>query len=206
MATLGTTPPNTTLSQNNGIVALTRCASTSAGYSCGFWLLAFGVISKIGAWILSIPDCVLGGALTFLFANIIVSGIKLIGFHRIDRRTHYVVAASLALGVGTALVPAFSKPGIGSSQSKPNQWWPYEEGMSDAADSFRVGLMIAVNTPYFIGSMTAIILNLIIPMETVEDADLEVEKLWHEEDNTDVVKPEKMDGFVDEKGESEETV
>lgn len=206
LAALGTTPPNTTLSQNNGIVALTRCASTSAGYSCGFWLLTFGVISKIGAWILSIPDCVLGGALTFLFANIIVSGIKLIGFHRIDRRTHYVVAASLALGVGTALVPAFSKPGIGSAQSKPNQWWPYEDGMSDAADSFRVGLMIAVNTPYFIGSMTAIILNLIIPMETVEDADLEVEKLWLEEDNDDVVKPEKMDGFADEKGESEETV
>jgi uracil-xanthine permease len=108
-AALGTTPPNTTLSQNNGIVALTRCASTSADRACGFWLLIFGVIAKIGAWILSIPNCVLGGALTFLFANIIVSGIKLIGFHRIDRRTHYIVAASLALGVGTALVPAFSK-------------------------------------------------------------------------------------------------
>jgi uracil-xanthine permease len=67
-AALGTTPPNTTLSQNNGIVALTRCASTSAAYSCGFWLLIFGVIAKIGAWILSIPNCVLGGALTFLFA------------------------------------------------------------------------------------------------------------------------------------------
>ena len=111
IAALGTTSPNTTLSQNNGIVALTRCASTSAGFACGVWLLIFGVIAKIGAVILSIPDCVLGGALTFLFANIILSGIKLIGFRRIDRRTHYIVAASLALGVGTALVPAFSSPG-----------------------------------------------------------------------------------------------
>lgn len=59
-AALGTTTPNTTLSQNNGIVALTRCASTYAGYACGCWLLIFGVIAKIGAWILSIPDCVLG--------------------------------------------------------------------------------------------------------------------------------------------------
>ena len=33
-AALGTTPPNTTLSQNNGTVALTRCASTSAGRAC----------------------------------------------------------------------------------------------------------------------------------------------------------------------------
>jgi uracil-xanthine permease len=182
-AALGTTPPNTTLSQNNGIVALTRCASTAAGYSCGFWLLIFGVIAKIGAWILSIPDCVLGGALTFLFANIIVSGIKLIGFHRIDRRTHYIVATSLALGVGTALVPAFSSPGIGAQAEKPNQWWPYDPDMSDALDSFRVGVMIAVNTPYFIGSITAIILNLVIPTDLIDDAEIEIEESWQNEES-----------------------
>ncbi|KAG7342927.1 uracil-xanthine permease [Nitzschia inconspicua] len=185
-AALGTTPPNTTLSQNNSVVALTRCASTSAGYSCGFWLLCFGVIAKIGAWILSIPDCVLGGALTFLFANIIVSGIKLIGFHRIDRRSHYIVGTSLALGVGTALVPAFSSPGIGAAASRPNQWWPYNDGMSDAANSFRVGCMIAINTPYFIGSVTAILLNLIIPTDLEDDLEVEIEATWHvEEDDGD---------------------
>lgn len=171
-AALGTTTPNTTLSQNNGIVALTRCASTSAGYSCGFWLLIFGVIAKIGAWILSIPDCVLGGALTFLFANIIVSGIKLIGFHQIDRRTHYIVAASLALGVGTALVPAFSSPGVGAGAERPNQWWPYDPDMSEALNSFRVGVMIAINTPYFIGSVTAMILNLVIPMDLIDEGEI----------------------------------
>jgi len=53
-AAVGTTPPNTTLSQNNGIVSLTRCASADAGFACGFWLLIFGVIAKIGAWILSV--------------------------------------------------------------------------------------------------------------------------------------------------------
>jgi uracil-xanthine permease len=181
-AALGTTPPNTTLSQNNGIVALTRCASTSAGYSCGFWLLCFGVIAKIGAWILSIPDCVLGGALTFLFANIIISGIKLIGFDRIDRRTHYIVAASLALGVGSAMVPAWSAPGIGAGQSRPNQWWPYSDDMSTAADSFRVGVMIAINTPYFLGSICAIILNLVIPTDLIDEAELEIEETWHKEE------------------------
>lgn len=193
-AALGTTPPNTTLSQNNGIVALTRCASTSAGYACGFWLLIFGVIAKIGAWILSLPNCVLGGALTFLFANIIVSGIKLIAFERIDRRTHYIVAASLALGVGTALVPAFSSPGIGAAATKPNQWWPYDPEMSEALDSFRVGLMIAVNTPYFVGSIAAIILNLLIPTDLIDDAELEIEESWNdveEEEVKEEVKEEK---------------
>lgn len=178
-AALGTTTPNTTLSQNNGIVALTRCASTYAGYACGFWLLIFGVVAKVGAWILSIPDCVLGGALTFLFANIIISGIKLIAFERIDRRTHYIVATSLALGVGTALVPAFSAPGIGAAADRPNQWWPYNDDMSDALDSFRIGVMISINTPYFIGSITAIILNLVIPTDLIDDAEVEVEETWH---------------------------
>ena len=178
-AALGTTTPNTTLSQNNGIVALTRCASTYAGYACGFWLLIFGVVAKVGAWILSIPDCVLGGALTFLFANIIISGIKLIAFERIDRRTHYIVATSLALGVGTALVPAFSAPGIGAAADRPNQWWPYNDDMSDALDSFRIGVMISINTPYFIGSITAITLNLVIPTDLIDDAEIEVEETWH---------------------------
>lgn len=211
-AALGTTTPNTTLSQNNGIVALTKCASTSAGYACGFWLLIFGVIAKIGAWILSIPDCVLGGALTFLFANIMLSGIKLIGFHRIDRRTHYIVAASLALGVGTALVPAFSAPGIGSSAERPNQWWPYTPGMSDAADSFRVGCMIAINTPYFIGSVTAIILNLIIPTDLIDDAEVEIEASWQEkgddEEEDDEVSPLKetvKESKADEEQEGSQT-
>ena len=199
-AALGTTPPNTTLSQNNGIVALTRCASTSTGYACGFWLLVFGVIAKIGAWILSIPDCVLGGALTFLFANIIVSGIKLIGFHRIDRRTHYIVAASLALGVGTALVPAFSSPGIGVGAERPNQWWPYDPDMSEALNSFRVGVMIAVNTPYFIGSITSIILNLIIPVDLIDDAELEIEEQWNveEEEPLSTSDPDKKDLMEDQ--------
>ena len=119
------------------------------------------------------------GALTFLFANIIVSGIKLIGFERIDRRTHYIVATSLALGVGTALVPAFSRPGVGTSATRPNQWWPYDEDMSDALDSFRVGCMISINTPYFIGSICAIILNLVIPTDLIDDAEIEVEETWH---------------------------
>lgn len=83
------------------------------------------------------------------------------------------------------MVPAFSSPGIGASASRPNQWWPYQEGMSDAANSFRVGCMIAVNTPYFIGSITAIILNLIIPTDLVDDTEVEIEATWQNEEDSD---------------------
>eukprot|EP00977_Amphora_coffeiformis_P012175 scaffold2997_cov182-Amphora_coffeaeformis.AAC.5 len=141
-------------------------ANAQNGCMCGFLTL----------WTVAVSH---SGALTFLFANIIVSGIKLIGFDRIDRRTHYIVATSLALGVGTALVPAFSSPGIGPSAARPNQWWPYKEDMSDALDSFRVGCMISINTPYFIGSLCAIFLNLVIPTDLIDDAEIEVEETWH---------------------------
>ena len=50
--------------------------------------------------------------------------------------------------------------------------------MFEGLDSFRVGVMIAVSAPYFIGSVVAIILNLIIPMELVDLEELAVEELW----------------------------
>ena len=47
--------------QNNGVIALTRCASRRAGYACGIWLILFGVLGKFAALFTTIPDCVLGG-------------------------------------------------------------------------------------------------------------------------------------------------
>ena len=58
--------PNTTYSQNNGVIALTNCGSKAAGIACGVWLILFGIFAKIAAVITSIPDCVLGGVTTFL--------------------------------------------------------------------------------------------------------------------------------------------
>ena len=68
LATLFTSPPNTTFSQNNGVIALTRCASRAAGFGCAFWLMCFGVIGKLGAVFASIPICVVGG-MVFWVAN-----------------------------------------------------------------------------------------------------------------------------------------
>jgi len=60
---LTTTMPNTTFSQNNGVIALTKCASRRAGYACGCWLIFLGIFSKIAGIITSIPDCVIGMSL-----------------------------------------------------------------------------------------------------------------------------------------------
>lgn len=49
--------------RNNGVIAITRCASRAAGIACCIWLILFGCFEKFGACIASIPDCVLGGAI-----------------------------------------------------------------------------------------------------------------------------------------------
>ncbi len=63
---LATSLPLTTFAQNNGVIALTNVASRQAGWACAFWLLILGILGKFGAFVTSIPNCVLGGMTTFL--------------------------------------------------------------------------------------------------------------------------------------------
>ncbi|CAE7898638.1 uapC, partial [Symbiodinium necroappetens] len=106
LACLMTCPPNTTFSQNNGVIAITRCASRAAGIACCFWLIVLGCFEKFGAAIASIPDAVLGGMTTFLFANVLVSGINIVGGSgQMGRRTRFILAVSLGVGVGVAALP-----------------------------------------------------------------------------------------------------
>ena len=106
LSSLFTSMPNTTFSQNNGVIAMTKCASRRAGIACGLWLILMGVFGKIAGLITSIPDCVLGGMTIFLFCNVLVSGITLA--QRCDlhsRRTKFIFAMSLAVGVGVTVWP-----------------------------------------------------------------------------------------------------
>ncbi len=61
---------------------------------------------QFGGWVLSIPNCVLGGMTTYLFANVITSGIKLlIAKGPISRRDRVILAWSLGFGIGLSIVP-----------------------------------------------------------------------------------------------------
>jgi len=100
-----TSPPNTTFSQNNGIISLTRCASRAAGFACAGWLILFGVVAKFGNIMASIPDCVVGG-LTFLcFSMVFVGGIKILASEKLTRRSSLILTLSAGLGMGVALEP-----------------------------------------------------------------------------------------------------
>ncbi|KAJ9504870.1 hypothetical protein QJQ45_030430 [Haematococcus lacustris] len=102
---LATSLPLTTFAQNNGVISLTNVAARQSGWACGLWLILLGILGKVGAFVISIPNCVLGGMTTFLFANVMSSGIKIIVSEgNLDRRTRFIMACSLALGVGVELV------------------------------------------------------------------------------------------------------
>ncbi len=89
-----------------GVIALTNVASRQAGWACAIWLFLLGIFAKFGGWVLSIPNCVLGGMTTFLFANVISSGIKiLVAQNALKRRERFIISCSLALGIGVSMVP-----------------------------------------------------------------------------------------------------
>jgi xanthine/uracil permease len=158
---LFTSMPNTTFSQNNGVIALTKCASRRAGYACGMWLIFMGVFSKVAGIVTSIPDCVLGGMIIFLFANVMVSGITLASV--LDLRSHrnkFIMALSLAIGVGVTVWP-FAFLDMRGSTYTANFWRC--DNCNDTMKGVRNGASIFLSTGYCDGAVVAMLLNFILP-------------------------------------------
>jgi uric acid-xanthine permease len=105
LAGLCTITPMSTFAQNNGVIALTRCANRKAGYAACFFLIVMGLFSKFAAALTSIPSAVLGGMTTFLFASVAISGIRIISTVPFTRRTRFILTAAMSLGFGAILVP-----------------------------------------------------------------------------------------------------
>jgi xanthine/uracil permease len=105
ISALFTVTPLSVFAQNNGVIAITRCANRGAGRWCCFFLILFGVIGKISGVFLAIPNPVLGGVTTFLFATVAVSGVRVLSFVQLTRRDRFVLAAAFSFGFGDLLVP-----------------------------------------------------------------------------------------------------
>ncbi len=105
LAAMLNTFPNTTFSQNNGVIQMTGVASRHIVFYIAGVLVVLGLFPIFGAVLATIPKPVLGGATLVLFGSIAVAGIRIIATQPIDRKTIYVLAVSLGLGLGTALVP-----------------------------------------------------------------------------------------------------
>ena len=92
--------PNTSFSQNVGLVGMTKVVNLySIAMGAGF-LVICGLFPKLAALVSIMPQSVLGGAAVMMFASIGVSGIQLITKDGVSNRVVTIVSVALGLGYG----------------------------------------------------------------------------------------------------------
>jgi len=141
LAALMSAFPNTSYSQNVGLVNFTGIVSRHVTALSGVILVAMGLVPKIGALFATIPPAVIGGGGLIMFAMIFSSGAAI--FHRsvhLNQRNLVILAVSLALGLACELRP--------EALANLPQW---------ARSFFGAGLVT--------GGLTALLLNTIFPQK-----------------------------------------
>lgn len=92
--------PNTSFSQNVGLVTMTKIVNRSALAMGALFLILCGLFPKLAALISIMPQSVLGGAAVMMFSSIVVSGIQLITKEPLTARGITIVSVALGLGYG----------------------------------------------------------------------------------------------------------
>lgn len=129
--------PYTCFAQNVGLVRLTRVKSRWVVTAAGVIMIILGLLPKAAAIVAAIPQPVIGGASLAMFANVAVVGIQTLSKVDLrDTRNAIIVSTSIGLALLVTL-----KPGIVSVMPS----W----------------LQIIFGSGVTIGSLTAIILNLL---------------------------------------------
>ena len=130
--------PYTCFAQNVGLVRLTRVKSRWVVTAAGVFMIILGLLPKAAAFVAAIPPPVIGGASLAMFANVAVVGIQTLSKVDLrDNRNAVIVSTS----IGLALLVTFRK-----------------EDILTAMPSW---LQIIFGSGVTIGSLTAIILNLL---------------------------------------------
>ncbi|OHF04640.1 uracil-xanthine permease [Colletotrichum orchidophilum] len=161
LAALMTITPMTTrkFAQNNGVIALTRCANRSAGYCCCFFLIIMGVFAKFAASLVAIPSPVLGGMTSFLFTAVAVSGMAIITKGvPFNRRNRFILTAGLTLGYGATLVPTYF-----------DKVFTYS-GNNHALKGFLDAIVLVMETGFAITAFVCMLLNFVLA-EEIEDTE-----------------------------------
>jgi xanthine permease XanP len=146
--------PNTTFSQNNGVIQMTGVGSRYVGFYVAAIFAILGLLPIVGGIFQAIPQPVLGGATLVMFGSIAVAGLNIVASAGLDRRSMIIVAVSLGLGLGVVFMPQIfaNKPAL-----------------------FNNLFGSAIST----GGLTAILLSWLLPKEketaTGEPAPVEVE-------------------------------
>ncbi|HIX67978.1 MAG TPA: uracil-xanthine permease family protein [Candidatus Anaerostipes excrementavium] len=136
--------PTATYSQNVGIVTTTKVVNRCVLGLAAVILMIAGILPKFSALLTTIPQCVLGGATISVFASIAMTGIKLITQQKMTYRATSIVGLSVALGMGVTQASA--------ALSAFPSWV----------------MMIFGKSPVVIATISAIVLNIVLPKEKDE--------------------------------------
>ena len=97
--------PNTSFSQNVGLVAMTKIVNRFALATGAVFLILCGLIPKLGALVSIMPQSVLGGAAVMMFSSIVVSGIQLVTKEKLNPRSLTIISVALGVGYGMGATP-----------------------------------------------------------------------------------------------------
>ncbi|SJZ91612.1 uracil-xanthine permease family protein [Selenihalanaerobacter shriftii] len=97
--------PNTTFSQNTGVIQLSKVGSRTIGIATAGILFLLGLLPKFGALISVMPSPVLGGATIALFGMVATSGMKIVVRGGLTDRKLFILGISLAFGLGVTMKP-----------------------------------------------------------------------------------------------------
>ncbi|MDO5026786.1 MAG: nucleobase:cation symporter-2 family protein [Tissierellia bacterium] len=129
--------PNTTFSQNVGLITLTKVASRYVMVLAGAILTILGVFPKLSALISVMPQPVLGGVGVIMFGLVAAQGIKTLSSVKLGDRELLIISVAFALGIGVTVKP---------------------EILNGLPEALRMILSSGIST----GTLAALILNLVL--------------------------------------------
>ena len=97
--------PNTSFSQNVGLVAVTKVVNKFVIMTGALFLILAGFFPKLSEVLSIMPQSVLGGAAVIMFAMIFVSGLQSLFREGLNGRNALIVALAIGIGVGLGNVP-----------------------------------------------------------------------------------------------------
>ncbi|MGM0603220.1 MAG: uracil-xanthine permease family protein [Bacillota bacterium] len=105
LASIFNSLPNSTFSQNIGVIQITRVGSRVVGVAVAGILFLLGFIPKIGALVSVMPSPVLGGATIALFGMVATSGMKIVIRGGLSDRKIFILSIALSFGLGVTFRP-----------------------------------------------------------------------------------------------------
>ncbi|RDD67855.1 purine permease [Thalassococcus profundi] len=97
--------PNTSFSQNVGLISMTGVMSRHVVTIGALFLILCGLVPKIGAAVSTVPINVLGGGVIVMFGMVCAAGVNMLSDVIWNRRNMVIFAVSLSVGLGLQLVP-----------------------------------------------------------------------------------------------------